>query len=147
MSLVTPMGSWSSGPTSARFFPSQLGHPVVWLRKVEPCEGDMWTGGRWDVLFLGHLPVVRPLSSGKKYRNANFQKIPLVWSNTFRPSTYHLALGSLSLSLSNPYCLHIGRDMNINRGSLSIFHPATNKQSVKFQGKTSLFLKSLASEI
>lgn len=58
-----------------------------------------------------------------------------------------LSLGSLSLSLSNPYFLRTGRDMNINRGSLSIFHPATNKPSVKFQGKTSLFLKSLASEI
>lgn len=27
------------------------------------------------------------------------------------------------------------------------FHPARNKQTIKFQGKTSLFLESLANEI
>lgn len=120
-----------------------VGQPRVWLRRVEPGEGACGPMAPRSAV-LGHLPVVRPLSSGKKYRNANFQKISLVWSNTFRLSTYRLSLGYRYISLYNPSLVRTGRDIHINRGSLSIVHPATNKQSIKFQGKTSLFLKSLA---
>lgn len=120
-----------------------VGQPRVWLRIVEPREGTCGLVAPRSAV-LGHLPVVRTLSSGKKYRNANFQKISLVWSNTFRLSTYHLSLGYWYISLYNPSLVHIERDIHINRGSLSIVHLATSKQSIKFQGKTSLFLKSLA---
>lgn len=108
-------------------FPSWPGNPMAWLRKAEPFEGDLWPGGRCEVLFLGHLPVVRPLASGKRYQNANFQKISLVWSNTFRLSTYHLSLGDLALKAV--ICTYRGREKYKWEYSLSIFHPATTKQS------------------
>lgn len=111
-----------------------VGQPRVWLRRAEPGEGARGLmAPRRDV--LGHLPVVRPLSSGKSIEMQNFQKISLVWSNTFRLSTYHSSLGYRYISLYNPPLVHIRREIHINRGSLSIVHPDTNKQSIKFQGK------------
>lgn len=44
--------------------------------------------------------------------------------------------------------LHIEGEREIEIGVVgTFFHPATDKQTIKFQGKTSLFLKSLANEI
>lgn len=55
----------------------------------------------------GHLPAPRFLSKWEWYRNANFQKVLLAWSNTFRRFT--ICLWVISLFYISTICRHTER--------------------------------------
>lgn len=111
-SLIAPTGSWSSGPTSACLF--HRSWATQWF------GWEKWSLSR-DTGGLDWWPPLcheTPLSSGQEYRNANFQTISLVWSNTFRLSAY-MYLWAVSLSIAHNF--HAEGDIEIERGGVRPF--------------------------